>query len=285
MPSDWKEGKLSDLCCFQEGYVNPSQTCNEYFDGEVKWLRAVDINESFTHGQVYVALSRCRTLEGMVLSRPLSITSVITDAAVNAYIDRELKEAAETESKLPMMKFNYSLSLLNELFTFVTLASDLKYFIRIVDEHLYGTFPDFLARLKTIYPKVESEIVNVAARFTHQYQQIMGVTETGSPQSVSSLPPSGGLGGDILQQRLHAASEYFFNKIHELLDPVFANSAIKIGNKQVSTQYNNALDAFILSYKIKKGIFGRMITEEFTVKNYLTGHQEGWGRDSDRGDA
>ena len=42
-----KEYTLSNLCNFQEGYVNPPQTHPEYFDGEVKWLRAVDINESF----------------------------------------------------------------------------------------------------------------------------------------------------------------------------------------------------------------------------------------------
>ena len=47
MPERWKVGKLSDYCNFQEGYVNPAQTHNEYFDGDVKWLRAVDINESF----------------------------------------------------------------------------------------------------------------------------------------------------------------------------------------------------------------------------------------------
>ena len=38
---------LSALCAFQEGYVNPAQTHSEYFGGAVKWLRAVDINESF----------------------------------------------------------------------------------------------------------------------------------------------------------------------------------------------------------------------------------------------
>ena len=47
MPEGWKIGKLSEYCNFQEGYVNPAQTHNEYFDGDVKWLRAVDINESF----------------------------------------------------------------------------------------------------------------------------------------------------------------------------------------------------------------------------------------------
>lgn len=39
--------ELRTMCAFQEGYVNPSQTHPEYFDGSVKWLRAVDINESF----------------------------------------------------------------------------------------------------------------------------------------------------------------------------------------------------------------------------------------------
>jgi len=47
MPEGWKVGKLSEYCNFQEGYVNPAQIHNEYFDGDVKWLRAVDINELF----------------------------------------------------------------------------------------------------------------------------------------------------------------------------------------------------------------------------------------------
>jgi len=216
----------------------------------------LDINDSFTHGQVYVALSRCRTLEGMVLSRPISITSVITDAAVNAYIDRELKEAEEAEGKLPMMKFQYSLSLLNELFTFVAMASDLKYVNRVVAEHLYASYPDLLALLNGTYPKVENELVNVAARFANQYQQLMG-----SNANIADNAP--------LQQRLHAASEYFFNKIHELFDPIIANSVIKIGNKQVCTQYNNAIDALTLSYKIKVGTFARLISEDFSIHNYL----------------
>lgn len=45
--ADDSEVELGALCKFQEGYVNPAQTHPEYFDGDVKWLRAVDINESF----------------------------------------------------------------------------------------------------------------------------------------------------------------------------------------------------------------------------------------------
>ena len=45
--SELNEVELKTICNFQEGYVNPAQTHPEYFDGEVKWLRAVDINESY----------------------------------------------------------------------------------------------------------------------------------------------------------------------------------------------------------------------------------------------
>jgi type I restriction enzyme S subunit len=47
--------KLSSYCNFQEGYVNPPQEYPEYFDGNIRWLRGVDFNDS-------VILSTSRTL-------------------------------------------------------------------------------------------------------------------------------------------------------------------------------------------------------------------------------
>lgn len=57
--NDSKAVELQELCTFQEGYVNPPQGNTEYFDGEVKWLRAVDINESYI-----INTSRTLTKEG-----------------------------------------------------------------------------------------------------------------------------------------------------------------------------------------------------------------------------
>ena len=59
--SEWKECKLGDICEFQEGYVNPSQNFSEYFDGEIKWLRATDLN----NGNVYNT-SRTLTEKGFL---------------------------------------------------------------------------------------------------------------------------------------------------------------------------------------------------------------------------
>lgn len=36
--------KLKTICNFKEGYVNPSQKINKYFDGPIKWCRANDVN-------------------------------------------------------------------------------------------------------------------------------------------------------------------------------------------------------------------------------------------------
>ena len=218
----------------------------------------LDITDSFTHGQVYVALSRCRTLEGMVLARPLASGSVITDASVNAYIDRELMEAQQTEGKLPQMMWEYYYSLLNELFEFRLLKSDMQYLLRVVNEHLYKAQPQLLEIIQAALSKVETEIVDVSLKFQQQYAMLM-------QQSGTSFANN-----DKLQERLRAAMTYFHTKLHEHLDPVILRTKVVINNKQVSTQYNNALDAFMLSYKLKVGIFSRLMDQDFSIRDYLT---------------
>ena len=59
LKSDWCISTLGDVCDFQEGYVNPSQNHPEYFDGKIKWLRAVDLNNAYV-----TTTSRTLTEEG-----------------------------------------------------------------------------------------------------------------------------------------------------------------------------------------------------------------------------
>lgn len=218
----------------------------------------LDITDSFTHGQVYVALSRCRTLEGMVLARPLLSGSVITDASVNAYIDRELQEAQQTEEKLPQMMYEYYFSLLNELFDFTLLRKDLEHLLRVVNQHLYASQPELLAVMQEALMKMDGEVVEVSQKFRRQYTVLM-------QQSGTSFAED-----EKLQERLKAAMRYFGSKLHELLDPVMAHTKVVINNKQNATLYNNALDAFTLSYKLKVGIFARLEEKGFSIRDFLS---------------
>lgn len=47
----------------------------------------IDVHAAFSPGQAYVALSRCRTLEGLVLSSPVSASVFMKDNAVDAYMN------------------------------------------------------------------------------------------------------------------------------------------------------------------------------------------------------
>ena len=214
----------------------------------------LDINSSFAHGQTYVALSRCRTLEGMVLAHPLTSNSVITDMSVNAYVDQKLAEAETVRGNLPQMQSAYYLHLLDEMFSFTVLANGYDYLTRVVDEHLYNQHSDYLKLLKERQDDIKKSLVDVAAAFRIQYVRILQTEGMDSPH---------------LKERIGASVGYFQKKMLDIFTPVMEAWGIRIENKSVSTQYNNALDAFKLSLAIKLGVFKSVGDEGFSVKNYL----------------
>lgn len=217
----------------------------------------LDINESFAHGQVYVALSRCRTLEGLVLTRPLSPASVINDQSVCQYMAFALNAAQQSVQQLPQMRYEYYSQLLAELFDFRSFMQAYEYLIRVVDEHLYNQQADYLQTLKQTLQPLREHIVNVGLRFQPQYRQMM----MQSPNFA---------GNAQLQERIHAASGYFNDKLNAFLAPVLEQSSFSIENKTVSTQYNNALEGFLLAFKLKTGVYTRLADKPFSVANYLT---------------
>ncbi len=69
-----------------------------------------DVGESFAHGQVYVALSRCTSFKGLLLRSPLSYRSIKTDPLVLQFAQNETPGTV-LEEELERCKANYHLKI------------------------------------------------------------------------------------------------------------------------------------------------------------------------------
>lgn len=69
----------------------------------------IDAQKSFASGQVYVALSRCRTLEGIVLKSKITPESIISDRRVSTFQD-ETHANDRLDEILNSEKYDYSIS-------------------------------------------------------------------------------------------------------------------------------------------------------------------------------
>jgi hypothetical protein len=87
----------------------------------------IDVSEAFAHGQAYVALSRCRTLSGMVLRNPISAQNIIGDPAIT-YFNSNAKLITPDAQSLKRDQQRYGQFLLAELFNFASLKTALKGF-------------------------------------------------------------------------------------------------------------------------------------------------------------
>ena len=219
--------------------------------------RAVlDVNAAFAAGQVYVALSRCRSLEGLVLTAPLSPTSVKTDALVTDYMNVELEQAQHTAGHLPVLERDYYLMMLTELFSFKTLETDFHRMLRLIDEHLYKVYPLLLKMYKQADERMGKEIASVAATFYRQYTSL--VME--SPDYATD---------PLLAERIHKAATYFVEKLDELLRPLIEYAALDSDNREIKERLAEASYNFKQSFAQKHHLLTRVVANGFNVSTYL----------------
>ena len=163
----------------------------------------IDAQDSFAHGQVYVALSRCKTLEGLVLSTPLQYRSIITDKQV-AYFNQRASSLAPNEVELKKWEEDFFLSKSNELFDFSEIQHALARLLNYIQQHFKNIVPNLLYRYQDMLMVFHQHITLVAERFEQQYSRIF--------QQVQNPKDS------TLQERFVKSTSYFIEQIDPIVD-------------------------------------------------------------------
>jgi hypothetical protein len=198
----------------------------------------IDAQASFAHGQVYVALSRCKTLEGMVLSRPISHHSIINDHTVKGFTDH-IEQNQPDENQLNSARIAYQHELLMDLFRFAQFRNRFLYIEKIINENK-GSILDLTQDLfHRMFPALHTEILEVADKFQSQIRQLL-------PQQPDVEQNS------ALQIRIGKAAAYFSEKIKTIILDILPKADLDIDNKTIKKQLNDAVSRFESDARIKR---------------------------------
>ena len=214
----------------------------------------IDARNSFAHGQTYVALSRCKTLEGMVLESPLRREAIISDSTVDNFT-KEVERNKPGNRQLHDMQKVYFFDLLSDLFNFYSLDQAYKRLLRLIDEDLYKLYPKQLAEYKELAPHIKEKIVEVSQRFRNQYTRLInGSDDYAADQG--------------LQERVRSGAGYFRKEL-EPVRALFEKTNMPLDNKELRKQLNERLQALDDALWIKESLLEAMMGEPFTVTGYL----------------
>ena len=214
----------------------------------------IDAAAAFAHGQTYVALSRCKTMEGLVLSTKISNSAIICDREVSGF-NKQVEENQPTAENLKEAKYAYQFDLVQELFNFKQLA----YWIQRLDKALWehkrsvqGNLNEVITEIqKTVIPEVNK----VSSGFINQVKTIL--LENPAVEE-----------NDHLQERIKKAAEYFHKLQNEKLLTPLGAASFDTDNKESRKAVELALEHIMEILNVKQKSF-QICKFGFKVHDYL----------------
>ncbi len=214
----------------------------------------IDTSAAFAHGQTYVALSRCRTLEGLVLSAPIPQHAIINDATVQDF-HQQMGHRTPGHREVEEMRRLYAKELLDELLDFGHIHECHTRLLRIMHEHFSRLYPTLLSEFETLQQPIEQDLQAVAQRFQAQYTRLVNEDNDTARQQE-------------LQERLCKGAAYFAEKLQPLTLSA-KDLQLPTDNKEVARKTEVALREWRESTRQKQQLLEYVKEEGFRVKEYL----------------
>jgi len=183
----------------------------------------IDAGSAFAPGQVYVALSRCTALSGIILHTPISKQSLQTDARIIQFIEQFSKPNSE---QLFEAKKVFQQKTILSLFNLNTSVTTIKYLQQLIQKQLNAFSEKGLLPVEDIQTKIEA-LQSVAVKFEQQLLQIF----------LQPLLPEQ---NENLQNRIQKAVPFFTNEINRILSSI-KTIDISTDSKLLALEYNETL--------------------------------------------
>ena len=214
----------------------------------------IDASLSFAPGQVYVALSRCKTLEGMVLASPISPQAIINDERVDTYIEHQEEAARQSIEQLPTLKDEYYRHLLMELFDFRDILYREEYLGRLLIEFFYRSHTDITELHKRALEDLRQQVITVADKWLTKIRQ-MTITM---------------LHEDEFLQRVKRSAAYFEQTLDKILTkPLSLVDDVKSQNKQAMKRLTENYADLQQAWLARRYLLQQMSEQTFTIAAYL----------------
>lgn len=211
----------------------------------------IDAAQSFAPGQTYVALSRCRSIEGMVLTAPIQPESVIVDSHVNDFV-KDYEGKRPDSDTLTSLRGEYTRSAVVELFDFSPIRHSFDDFRKAMIDFVIPMYPELRDALDDEFMRVMQKVVDVASKFKQLYAS--------QPIDPDSIP-------SVVIDKIKSGSHYFAKEIVETLRYI-SNLDIKLDNQAYITRLNNVVDDLRFRLGIKLDILRQMENIDFSTAEY-----------------
>ena len=214
----------------------------------------IDAGYSFAPGQVYVALSRCRTLEGMVLSSPILKRAIINDYRVDDYIAAQEQNAQKSIEMLPQLKEEYYRHLLLELFDFSPLLHLQESMVRVFIEYFSRSYATLELLQKQALDDFKTNVSGVAAKWRVSIGQA----------------PAETLHEEAFLQRVRKSATYFAERLQVIFEkPLRLTADVKSNNKQAVKRLSNLLPELRQTWQSHLTLLRKTANDGFSITQYL----------------
>lgn len=183
----------------------------------------VDAGRSFAAGQAYVALSRCRTLEGIVLHSLITPGALPEDPRIGEFSAAH-HAAGELQGVLTREKIRYANERLLRLFTFAELSVHLDEWAALIDA---TKLPDRNAA-RALHEDIRARTNELDATAEKFHRQLQRLTEASQSSSNHAA---------LLRERCDKAIAYFSEQIATQLAAPLREHIGALANKKKVKRY------------------------------------------------